>query len=240
MNTAAAFDQWLTDHDVDVITPRHEGRYVQLDAKTVLDQFMVDGHPDRDRFQAVIGPYLDAAPSAVFAYGEMVAALWEQGNVMAALELKMLWNELAKGRAFTLYCAYRAASFANCDDLDAASVVCSTHSSVIPPKSYTWTELPAFVPAEEAQMFLPVPDAIIGVRRFVAGTLAFGYPHKLVADALLVASELATNAVRHGGGPFRTVIIPGEGHVRLEFHDTSRPRRGCASRSGAKWTGGGL
>ncbi|MEO7158600.1 MAG: MEDS domain-containing protein [Vicinamibacterales bacterium] len=215
----AAFNEWLAEKAVDVESALAEGRYVTLDAHALMNRFMVDGRPDPSKFHAALTPYLDAAPSQVCAFGEMVSLLWEQGNVLGALELEDLWNDLGQSRPFTLYCAYRAASFANCDDLDAAGLVCASHSAVIAPTSYIDSELPSVVMAEQAQMFLPVADAIIGVRRFVAGALAFNYSQSTINDALLVASELATNAVRHARGPFRAVVAPGEGHVRLEFHD---------------------
>jgi anti-sigma regulatory factor (Ser/Thr protein kinase) len=217
----AEIAEWLAANDIDTTTPAAEGRYVTLDVEWLMDQFMVEGRPDPDRFATVFNSYLDASTAPVFAFGEMVALLWERGDVLAAVELETLWNNLGNDRPFTVYCAYRAAAFANCDDLEVASLVCERHSAVIPPASYRWTELPEVVAAEQAQTFLPVPDSIVGVRRFVAGALALTYPQKLVSEALLVASELATNAVRHAGGPFRAVIVPGDGYLRLEFHDTS-------------------
>ncbi len=215
----AAFGEWLADHDVDIERALARGRYITLDAQALMDRFMVDGRPDPARFRDVLNHYLDAAPSPVFAFGEMVATLWERGNVVGALELEDLWNALGEERRFTLYCAYRAASFANCDDLGAANLVCASHSSVIAPSSYVEAELPSVIPSEQAQMFLPVAEAVAGVRRFVAGALALNYPQAVIADAVLVASELATNAVRHALGPFRAVVAPGDGRVRLEFHD---------------------
>jgi hypothetical protein len=217
----AAFDAWLAHQDVDVETAQAEGRYITLDAQTLMERFMVDGHPDPVKFRAALVPYLEAAPSAGFAFGEMVALLWEQGNVLGALELEDLWNELGQERPFTLYCAYRAATFATCEDLDAAGLVCASHSNVIGPASYLEFELPAVVPAEQAQMFLPLPGAVIGVRRFVSGALGLNYPQSKINDALLVASELATNAFRHARGPFRAVVAPSDRHIRLEFHDAS-------------------
>lgn len=229
----AALTEWLGENGVDTLAPVDEGRYIAVDAQALLDEFMVDDRPDRERFRSVINRYLDPASAPVFAFGEMVALLWERGNVIAALELEDLWNALGEERPFSLYCAYRSASFANCDDLEAAGLVCASHSSVVAPVSYSLTELPGFEPAEQAQMFLPVAEAIGGVRRFVEGVLALNYPDALVAEAVLVASELATNAVRYAGSPFRTVIVPGEGHVRIEFHDAcpATPRRQLASTS---------
>ena len=40
-------------------------------------------------------------------YGEMVNLLWERGDVMAAMRLEGLWNELGAGIDFSLLCGYR-------------------------------------------------------------------------------------------------------------------------------------
>ena len=65
-------------------------------------------------------------------YGEMVAVLWDQGNVAAAIELERLWNELADSNPFSLFCAYPIRAF----DLDAGAErfrkICAQHSAVIP------------------------------------------------------------------------------------------------------------
>src|SRR3954468_19460676 len=42
------------------------------------------------------------------------------------------------------------------------------------------------------------------------------------ADALLVFSELVTNAVTHGGGAAMIVVDHGERDLRLEVHDRTR------------------
>ena len=49
----------------------------------------------------------------------MVALLWHQGNVAAAIELETLWNDLAEDRRFSLLCAYPAqvVGEASLDDL---------------------------------------------------------------------------------------------------------------------------
>ena len=70
-------------------------------------------------------------------YGEMVALLWEDGNIPAALALEDLWNELAATHEFALLCAYPLSAFT--DDATAAAFerVCDQHSTVIPSESYT-------------------------------------------------------------------------------------------------------
>ena len=62
--------------------------------------------------------------------------------------------------------------------------------------------------------FTPEPHSIALVRRFVAESVAGD-----ATDAVLVASELATNVVRHARTPF-TVSVNTEG-TRLEVRDGS-------------------
>jgi hypothetical protein len=92
------------------------------------------------------------------------------------------------------------------------------------------------------------PEQVRKVRRAVAGCLA-GCPRS--DDAVLIASELATNAIRHsasGGAWFtlRVEVLPGG--VRVEVEDLGGPWRpnpqwweaakaGCCSHGGHGWDG---
>ena len=93
-------------------------RLVVLDAAATLEQFMVAGQPNWDRFDAVVGTIVRglrrAKPGArVRAYGEMVGLLWAAGQTDAAVELERFWNVLLGSEEFTLYCAYPVDGFAN-------------------------------------------------------------------------------------------------------------------------------
>lgn len=66
----------------------------------------------------------------------------------------------------------------------------------------------------ESQEFQPEPEAVGAVRRFVCDTLRVGLEHPVV----LVASELATNAVVHARTPFRVQVSSGKS-FRVEVHD---------------------
>jgi anti-sigma regulatory factor (Ser/Thr protein kinase) len=70
-------------------------------------------------------------------------------------------------------------------------------------------------------VYLPVPAAVGSVRGFVRDALAgWGLDH-LVGDAVLVTSELATNAVTHAGSPFRTSLVRAGDVVRVSVEDGS-------------------
>jgi signal transduction histidine kinase len=118
-------------------------RYFSLDARETLDQFMVDGHPDRRRFAQTIGAVLDRAETAlegphgrIAAFGEMVALLYAEGNAEAALELEELWNDLARSHAFALHCAYPLSTFAHEADGAWLGDICGAHNRVMPAESF--------------------------------------------------------------------------------------------------------
>ena len=67
----------------------------------------------------------------------MVALLWDDGNVAAALELEDLWNDLAATRAFVLLCAYPMRAFEDPASAAAFKRICDQHSAVIPSEPYS-------------------------------------------------------------------------------------------------------
>ena len=102
-----------------------EGRLVFLDAEATLNRFMVDGEPDRARFERIIGETLRgvrgrAVHSGIRAYGEMVGVLWKAGQFSAAVRLEELWNQLLDSSDVSLFCAYPIDVFS--PEFQAASV----------------------------------------------------------------------------------------------------------------------
>lgn len=70
--------------------------------------------------------------------------------------------------------------------------------------------------------FEPVPAAAAAARRLVVTSLA-GCEPTVVADAELVTSELATNAILHAGTPFTVAVSSrSDGAVRVAVSDGSR------------------
>src|SRR5687768_71384 len=125
-----AIDELLEATDVDLQELRNDGRYVLMDANESLSRFMVDGEPEPALFSASIGSRVARAAEAgngVRIFGEMVALLWDKGNVAAALRLEELWNELAQVHPFSLLCAYPMSGFT---DAQSFRDVCTRHTRV--------------------------------------------------------------------------------------------------------------
>lgn len=83
--------------------------YTILNANAVLEDFMVNGLPDKKLFFQRINGILDRnflAGGRLRLYGDMVAQLWMEGNKAAAIALEKLWDDFAQTQAFSLYCAY--------------------------------------------------------------------------------------------------------------------------------------
>jgi PAS domain S-box-containing protein len=142
-----ALTKLLEQRGIDTGSASRQGRYVLLDAGETLSHFMVGGAPDAERFRAVIGKVItDVAKAAavvkdetprVAAFGEMVALLWAEGKQEAALQLELLWNELAQTHSFHLHCAYPLNEFFSKEHSATFEKICAAHSHVIPAESYT-------------------------------------------------------------------------------------------------------
>lgn len=64
------------------------------------------------------------------------------------------------------------------------------------------------------------PRSVAAARRLVSGALD-GRAPGVVEDAVLLTSELVTNAVRHAASALRVVVDVDDGLVRVEVHDDS-------------------
>jgi PAS domain S-box-containing protein len=123
---------------------------VWLDAEATLAAFMVDGWPDRERFDTVVGGAVSAACAAgagVHAFGEMVALLCARGQYEAALQLERMWNELAQRIAFSLFCAYPWSLFPSAKLAHAFQRVCAEHD-------HACADVAMALPADDAELKL--------------------------------------------------------------------------------------
>ena len=137
----AARRQSLTDHltrlGADVTLAQKEGQLLLLDAEEMLDQFMVEGGPDRSRFQTVLGGALASikprlAGASICAYGEMVGVLWERGHRTAAIRLEECWNELLASGGVILFCGYPIDVFDEDFGTSDVQEVLRAHTHVMP------------------------------------------------------------------------------------------------------------
>ena len=139
-----AVESRLLQVGVDLPGLTASGRYHGLDARETLSRFMVNGRPDRSRFESTIGPVIRTARGGdrrVLAFGEMVALLYAEGNRDAAIQLEELWNELARKEAFALLCAYPITSFDDTGHAKPFADINHAHTGVAPAESYSIVEV---------------------------------------------------------------------------------------------------
>jgi anti-sigma regulatory factor (Ser/Thr protein kinase) len=82
-----------------------------------------------------------------------------------------------------------------------------------------------------------VLGAAAASRHFVSTTLTSWGDHDLVPDGTLIVSELATNALIHGGSPFRVSIERRAEVVRIAVEDAG-PGRPVSSPTAEDTSGG--
>lgn len=128
-------DERLRASGIDVDAARHRGLYVSRAADDLLPEIVVNGWPDRERFEGVIGGLIDQARAAaggrVRAFGELVAILWSRGLYTATLELERLWSSMCEKKAFRLYCAYPKHALTK-NPTESIREIHATHSLVLP------------------------------------------------------------------------------------------------------------
>jgi hypothetical protein len=202
-----------------------ERRLVMADAAGMLDGFMADDRLDHSRFQAAAEDLVNRAAGAgqpVRVYAEIVALLWDAGQVTLALELETMWNDLASRMPFSLLCGYSARVAAPEGDTGAVAQVCRMHTGVIAPSSGA-PGLPGASPGvnEAVRNFPPTLDSARAARAFTVGQLDPWTANKVAADASIVIAELASNAVLHARTPFTVAISWWPDRVRIAVRDTA-------------------
>lgn len=114
-----------------------EGRLIFLDAEVMLARLMVDGLPDWDRMEAVVGSLLGelqhrVAGAGLRVYGEMVGLLWEKGRFAAAIQLENHWNRLLQRYSFSLLCGYPTDRTADDLPADSMNALLRAHAHLLP------------------------------------------------------------------------------------------------------------
>jgi hypothetical protein len=176
-----AFEEQLDAAGIDPIKARWNGALVSRDAAVTLARSMPDGRIDAGAFDRVIGGIIREASEAwrpVRVYCEMEALLWDAGDVLEAIELEQLSNQLGQQLPFSRLCAYRSASVAGHEHAAALQDVCHLHSSVLPVQNGYTHDPPGTdsVIAQVSGRFPASSDAPRAARQFVANVLQeWGY-----------------------------------------------------------------
>ncbi|MFZ0665185.1 MAG: MEDS domain-containing protein [Acidimicrobiales bacterium] len=211
----------LAGAGIDVDCAVTDGRLVMLDAAITLEQIMWDGHVDAERFDRIVGETMRRAAqngSPVSAFGEMVSLLWDAGDIGNVLDLESLWNDLGRQMVFSLLCSYKRDSDERPVVARARAQVRDVHSSVRSEYGDTMVTISTRVTAT----FDPTINAPAHARHLVVDALRqWGCAESLVADASLVASELASNVVVHVGQPFSISMEQKPSSVRIAVEDSN-------------------
>ena len=199
------------------------GRLVMVDAAAMLQGFVTDGRLDPARFRDAATDLIGRVarpgqPARV--YADMMALLWDAGQVRVALELEALWDGLAADLQFSLLCGYPARLMTQQDTEKAVEEMCQLHSTVVsshPPATATG---PLSGP-RAVRSFPPAPGSARQARRFVLGLLDREAAQEAAADAAIITAELAANAVLHARTGFTVAVSYPPGRVRISVSDAA-------------------
>jgi anti-sigma regulatory factor (Ser/Thr protein kinase) len=184
-----------------------------FEAAATLAAFYRDGVIDPDGFDRTIGALVrdTAAKGAVRAFGEMVALLWADGAVPAAIELEALWCDLRSVESFSLLCAYPSGVVLDDPRHSPINDVCALHSEVRIGEPGQ--------PTTTMRVYPSTLEAVREARRFVRSCLGDQSPG--LEDVLLVASELSSNAVYHARSSFAVQVSLLGDRLRIGVRDAS-------------------
>ena len=202
------FETRLGQAGVDLAGARDDGSYVALDAGQMLSELMVADKLDSAAFDRVTGAVIRRAGAGgrpVRAFGEMVALLWDDGLVSAAVRLEAMWEELGGKHPFSLFCGYRTDAVTR--DMDAFAEVCRLHGEIVGGRSGT------------ARPFGFSREAPAAARHFAVATLNAWGAGDLAADAALVVTELAANAIVHARSAFTVILSVHDDVLRISVRD---------------------
>jgi anti-sigma regulatory factor (Ser/Thr protein kinase) len=145
-----------------------------------------------------------AARPRVRIYAEMVALLWEGGQVSLAIELEELWNGLGARLPFSLCCGYPASVLDVPEQADAVLEVRRRHGAVADARTF------------------PCELGSVRAARHYAACLLEPVTDQALADAVAIAvTELAANAVLHGHSAFTVVVSRWATRTRIAVRDNA-------------------
>jgi anti-sigma regulatory factor (Ser/Thr protein kinase) len=208
----SAIEAELAATGVDLARAAETGTFLALDAATTLARLVREGRIDAQYFDDVVGSQIREAAQTgkpICAYGEMVGLLWDAGEVLGAIELEKRWNDLGREVGFSLHCGYHSDSESSPEHQEALAEVCRLHDTIVHRHAVAG-QFPADARSPAATRRL-VTDAL---RRW-------GHDDERLADAQLVVTELATNAIVHARSAFSVHVREDGTGVRIAVTDSS-------------------
>jgi hypothetical protein len=130
---------------IDIAAAGSADRYLAFAAAALLEEFMVDGAPDPERFRDATVPLIERAAGGgrrLRVFGEMAALLWDAGDVASTVALEHLLNELEPTHQLARLCAYPIRAFEREGSADAFKQICERHTTVIPGEAYSLLDSP--------------------------------------------------------------------------------------------------
>lgn len=119
----------LTTDELPVNALQNSGRLTFLDASDALEQLVIDGRLDRNRFSSMLRDNIPQdQPCAI--YGELVDLLAERGELRQAQRLETWWGGLTAEHPLTVFCGYASAHFGHPDAIPTLREICRSHSHV--------------------------------------------------------------------------------------------------------------
>jgi hypothetical protein len=127
------FADAIAGDGIDLDGLRRSGRYREVDAAGRLASLRRGDVLDLRQLRRGIAGWIadaerDSRPLRL--YGEMVALLWEQGDMTLALELESMWERLTGQLALPVLCGYPMDAFASDEAAELYPVVCARHTAV--------------------------------------------------------------------------------------------------------------
>jgi hypothetical protein len=140
-----AFRTRLEGEGVDVHTAQERGQLTVFDANEFLPSLVRDAMPDPRVFNGVIGDIVGKARAGgsypkVRAWGELVAVLWERGDVAASMNLEDLFDQLNQKIGIAMFCSYLMDNFNGDVHAHMLPRLGTNHSHLIPLEDYARLE----------------------------------------------------------------------------------------------------
>ncbi len=209
------------------------GRYWPRDPEASIAGFVINRRFDVDAFwgmaRGLIGPQVSAG-RRLRVFSETLSLLWQRGLVEPAVELELHWAEAMDAYDFQLLCAYPGRIADHAELVDVARITAlhidlhvdpgtGTHGSDDPAVARLTPRLG--LTNAYSQVYQPLPESVPAARHFVLDVLRSWGHDGLTADAALIVSELATNALAHAVTPFRALVERRDGGVRIGVEDAT-------------------